>query len=106
MARQWLLTGQEGFEASLEYDDAAPAPTAAGLGPTDVLVRLHAASLNYREIALADPGVCTSLLPSTLPSAPSTHRRTRQHTDALAHSAQWVSSPPPSSPAATARASS
>ena len=55
MARQWILTGQDGFEASLEYQENVPIPAAKNLGPDEVLVKLHAASLNYRELVIAGP---------------------------------------------------
>ncbi|KAL4868987.1 hypothetical protein BDV12DRAFT_208867 [Aspergillus spectabilis] len=45
----WLLTGQNGTE-SLEFIQEYPLPE---LGENDVLVQIHAASLNYREIAIA-----------------------------------------------------
>jgi hypothetical protein len=65
MARQWILTGQEGFEKSLEYQDNISIPSVQDLGPHEVLVKLYAASLNYREINIAKPGVsseeCNSL---------------------------------------------
>lgn len=57
MARQWILTGQEGFETSLEYQQGLAIPSPQDLGPTDVLVKLHAASLNYRELVIAGPMV-------------------------------------------------
>jgi hypothetical protein len=57
MARQWILTGQEGFETSLQYNDNAPIPSADQLGPNEVLVRIHAASLNKRDVDIASPNV-------------------------------------------------
>lgn len=57
MSRQWILAGQEGFETSLEYQQNVSVPSQSELGPNDVLVRLHAASLNYRELMIAQPGV-------------------------------------------------
>lgn len=57
MGRQWILNSQEGFEASLEYQENVLVPTADELGPDEVLVEIHAASLNYREIMLASPNV-------------------------------------------------
>ncbi|KAF7562312.1 hypothetical protein G7046_g1830 [Stylonectria norvegica] len=56
MSRQWVLTKQDGFETSLEYQTNVPIPSTDKLGPHDVLVELHAASLNYREIVIAGPG--------------------------------------------------
>ena len=55
MARQWILTGQEGFETSLKYEEKLPVPSADSLGPKDVLVKMHAASLNYRELSISNP---------------------------------------------------
>lgn len=57
MARQWILNSQDGFESSLEYQENVFVPSADQLGPTDVLVRMHAASLNYRELMIASPNV-------------------------------------------------
>lgn len=57
MARQWVLNSQEGFEISLEYQENVTIPLADELGPNEVLVKMHAASLNYREIVIAGPGV-------------------------------------------------
>jgi hypothetical protein len=57
MARQWILTGQEGFETSLQYEENIPIPPADKLGPNEVLVEMHAASLNYRELIIAGPVV-------------------------------------------------
>lgn len=55
MARQWVLTGQEGFEISLEYQQDISVPSVHDLGPSEVLVRMYAASLNYRELVIAGP---------------------------------------------------
>lgn len=57
MGRQWILNSQEGFETSLEYQDNVLEPTADEIGPNEVLVEIHAASLNYREILIASPNV-------------------------------------------------
>jgi NADPH:quinone reductase-like Zn-dependent oxidoreductase len=62
MSRQWILAGQEGFETSLEYQQNVSVPSQSELGPNDVLVKLHAASLNYRELMIAQPGVRTHSL--------------------------------------------
>lgn len=58
MARQWILNSQDGFEASLEYQQNVKIPSASELAPNEVLVKLHAASLNYRELVIAGPMVC------------------------------------------------
>ncbi|KAL6884416.1 NAD(P)-binding protein [Trichoderma evansii] len=52
---KWILNSQEGFETSLKYQENVLEPTADELGPNEVLVQIHAASLNYREIMLASP---------------------------------------------------
>lgn len=57
MASQWILANQDGFDAALEYQKNIPVPSAKDLGPKEVLVELHAASLNYRELAIAGPMV-------------------------------------------------
>lgn len=57
MARQWVLARQEGFEASLEYQENVNVPSESKLRSDEVLVKLHAASLNYRELMIAQPGV-------------------------------------------------
>ncbi|OJJ59274.1 hypothetical protein ASPSYDRAFT_151909 [Aspergillus sydowii CBS 593.65] len=68
MARQWILTGQEGFETSLEYQQGLIIPSPQDLGPKDVLVKLHAASLNYRELVIAGPmGINGPITPPLVP---------------------------------------
>ncbi|KAM0328525.1 hypothetical protein ACHAQA_004932 [Verticillium albo-atrum] len=68
MARQWILTGQEGFDTSLEYQQDVPVPAATELSPNEVLVKLHAASLNYRELVIAGPiGVNGPITPPVVP---------------------------------------
>jgi len=57
MSRQWILTSQKGFEESLQYQENVDIPSQDQLNPDEVLVRIHAASLNYREILIADPNV-------------------------------------------------
>ncbi|KAL4789833.1 hypothetical protein BDV19DRAFT_396647 [Aspergillus venezuelensis] len=59
----WLLTGQNGTE-SLQFDPAFPLPP---LGPHDVLVRIHAASLNYRDLAIAQGKFNLPLSPPKTP---------------------------------------
>ncbi|KAL4966402.1 zinc-dependent alcohol dehydrogenase family protein [Aspergillus stella-maris] len=59
----WLLTGQNGTE-SLEFDAEFPLPP---LGPHDVLVRIHAASLNYRDLAIAQGKFNLPLAPPKTP---------------------------------------
>jgi NADPH:quinone reductase-like Zn-dependent oxidoreductase len=61
MARQWTLDRQEGFEASLKYQEGVPIPSQADLPANGVLVKLFAASLNYRELMIADPTVRSKL---------------------------------------------
>lgn len=60
MARQWKITGQEGWEKSLKYETDVRVPSAEELGEMQVLVKLHAASLNYRELMI--PAVNVSCL--------------------------------------------
>ncbi|CAH0046142.1 unnamed protein product [Clonostachys solani] len=68
MSRQWILTGQEGFETSLEYQQNVKVPSASELGPNDVLVQLHAASLNYRELVISGPaGINGPINPPIVP---------------------------------------
>jgi NADPH:quinone reductase-like Zn-dependent oxidoreductase len=57
MSKQWILASQEGFEASLQYQENIRIPSSDELGPNEVLVKLYAASLNYRELSIADPKV-------------------------------------------------
>ncbi|PYH94335.1 alcohol dehydrogenase [Aspergillus ellipticus CBS 707.79] len=66
MANQWILIGQEGFETSLEYQQDIKIPSPHDLRPNEVLVKLYAASLNYRDLLMADPTVCPQTkLPNT-----------------------------------------
>ncbi|KAF2451459.1 NAD(P)-binding protein [Karstenula rhodostoma CBS 690.94] len=46
--KQWTVQGKDGFE-SLKWDEKAPVPS---LGERDVLVKFHAASLNFRDLAI------------------------------------------------------
>jgi hypothetical protein len=50
---RWVLDEAQLGLASLHYDASAPATAAADLGPEDVLVEMHAASLNYRDLVIA-----------------------------------------------------
>lgn len=45
----WILASQSSID-SLQFIDDHPTPS---VGEYDVLVKLHAASLNYRDIVLA-----------------------------------------------------
>jgi NADPH:quinone reductase-like Zn-dependent oxidoreductase len=56
MARQWILNSQGGFEKSLEFQHV-DIPKQSDLQPNEVLIKLHAASLNYRELVIAGPVV-------------------------------------------------
>lgn len=47
-AKQWTIQGSNGFD-SLIFNENAPVPK---LGDKDVLVRFHAASLNYRDLVI------------------------------------------------------
>ncbi|CAI4215604.1 unnamed protein product [Parascedosporium putredinis] len=51
MARRWVMTNQDGFELSLKLEENLPVPE--DLAENDVLVELHGASLNYRELVIA-----------------------------------------------------
>ncbi|KAF2682072.1 hypothetical protein K458DRAFT_370618 [Lentithecium fluviatile CBS 122367] len=46
--RQWTVEGKNGFD-SLNFNEKAAVPE---LGDTEVLVKFHAASLNYRDLAI------------------------------------------------------
>ncbi|KAL4972234.1 chaperonin 10-like protein [Aspergillus desertorum] len=61
----WVLTGQNG-PSSLEFVADFPLPS---LGQNDVLVRIHAASLNYRELAIATGKFGLPLAPPVTPSS-------------------------------------
>ncbi|KAF5664803.1 alcohol dehydrogenase [Fusarium heterosporum] len=55
--RQWILDSQQGYKTSLRYEDNVQIPTKESLGTTEVLVKLYAASLNYRDIVIAGSSV-------------------------------------------------
>jgi NADPH:quinone reductase-like Zn-dependent oxidoreductase len=57
MSRQWILAGQEGFETSLDFQQNVKIPSHDELASNEVLVKIHAASLNYRDLRIADPSV-------------------------------------------------
>ncbi|KAF9775747.1 hypothetical protein IL306_006121 [Fusarium sp. DS 682] len=67
MARQWILNDQQGFETSLKYEENIPIPTKEELGPNDVLVKLHATSLNYRDIVIATSAQFGPIIPPMVP---------------------------------------
>lgn len=46
--RQWTIQGQTGFD-DLKFSPSAPVPK---LGDHDVLVKIHFASLNYRDLII------------------------------------------------------
>lgn len=46
--KQWTVNGTEGFDA-LKFDESAAVPE---VGDKDVLVKVHAASLNYRDLVI------------------------------------------------------
>ncbi|KAI8947173.1 NAD(P)-binding protein [Xylaria longipes] len=60
---QWTLPSQNGLNA-LQYDSNGT-KSEQGLGPDCVLVELHAASLNYRDLAVTQ-GPLTSAVPITI----------------------------------------
>ncbi|KAH7329433.1 hypothetical protein B0I35DRAFT_474038 [Stachybotrys elegans] len=46
--KQWKVVGRNGFD-SLQFDEKAPVPE---YGDRDVVVRIHAVSLNYRDLVI------------------------------------------------------
>ncbi|KAF5563658.1 alcohol dehydrogenase [Fusarium napiforme] len=67
MARQLILDDQQGFEKSLKYETNVPIPSHDELGPRDVLVKLHAASLNYRDLVIAASAQFGPITPPMVP---------------------------------------
>lgn len=53
---------QEGWDNSLKYETDVPIPSAAELDPKQVLVKLHSASLNYRELMIPAVNVSATSL--------------------------------------------
>lgn len=49
---RWVLDEAQQGIPSLHFESGPPSQ-ASSLGPEDVLVEIHAASLNYRDIAIA-----------------------------------------------------
>jgi NADPH:quinone reductase-like Zn-dependent oxidoreductase len=47
--RRWTIKSQEGIDKGLEFSTDATRPT---LGEEDVLVEIHAASLNARDLVI------------------------------------------------------
>lgn len=45
---RWILPSQNGID-SLTFEENAPIPE---LGPEEVLVKMHAASINYRDLVI------------------------------------------------------
>ncbi|KAI0866796.1 hypothetical protein F4860DRAFT_3534 [Xylaria cubensis] len=62
---QWTLPSQDGYDA-LQYDPNAT-KSKQDLGPDDVLVELHAASLNYRDIAVTQGPIFSSVPITIIP---------------------------------------
>ncbi|KXJ94395.1 hypothetical protein Micbo1qcDRAFT_43895 [Microdochium bolleyi] len=62
---RWKLVSQNGIDEGLQFDASYSPPTEANLGPEDVLVDVYAASLNYRDVAVAKAGVVAMPLPIT-----------------------------------------
>lgn len=52
MSKRWILTGQKGYQTSLKYEENVQLPEK--LGDNDVLVELKAASINQRELVIAN----------------------------------------------------
>ncbi|RKK73673.1 hypothetical protein BFJ69_g9115 [Fusarium oxysporum] len=67
MARQWILNDQQGFETSLKYETNLSIPSQDELGPNDVLVKLNAASLNYRDLVIAASAQFGPITPPMVP---------------------------------------
>ncbi|KAI3580091.1 hypothetical protein IWW34DRAFT_694662 [Fusarium oxysporum f. sp. albedinis] len=67
MARQWILNDQQGFETSLKYETNVSIPSQDELGPNDVLVKLNAASLNYRDLVIAASAQFGPITPPMVP---------------------------------------
>lgn len=64
---RWTLRGRSGGVDNLVY---GPAVQAEELGPNDVRVTMHAASLNYRDIAIAKGSLpATQPTPGTVPGS-------------------------------------
>ncbi|KAK0739422.1 hypothetical protein B0T21DRAFT_409772 [Apiosordaria backusii] len=68
--KKWILTGQDGYDVSLQLVDSE-ITTGTELGPDDVLVQLHAASLNYRDLVIAksEGGAAGSITPNVVPGS-------------------------------------
>ncbi len=47
--KAWSVQGTDGFDKSLVFRPDVPIPS---LSDNDVLVRFHAASLNFRDVAI------------------------------------------------------
>ncbi|KAI9739027.1 MAG: hypothetical protein M1834_007239 [Cirrosporium novae-zelandiae] len=62
---KWTLESQQGIE-SLVFDKAAKIPC---LGELDVLVRIYAASLNYRDLVIADGSMPLPISPHVVPGS-------------------------------------
>ncbi|KAK8057724.1 zinc-binding alcohol dehydrogenase-like protein [Apiospora saccharicola] len=60
---RWALDAAQGGLSSLHFDAAAAPPVQ--LGPDEVLVRMHAASLNYRDLVIAKGKSSAIPLPAT-----------------------------------------
>lgn len=54
--KRWTIEGTDGFE-SLKLNEHAEIPK---LGDNDILVKMHAASLNYRDLAMAKVSTAAS----------------------------------------------
>ncbi|KAI1362983.1 putative alcohol dehydrogenase [Xylaria arbuscula] len=68
MARQWILNSQNGFENSLQLQEGVRIPLQNDLGPNEVLVKMFAASLNYRDLMIATPGtIAGPIQPPVIP---------------------------------------
>ncbi|KAK8061010.1 zinc-containing alcohol dehydrogenase [Apiospora hydei] len=66
---RWVLDSAQAGLSSLHFDAAAPPPVQ--LGPEEVLVRMHAASLNYRDLVIAKHTCIYTTLWANPPPSPS-----------------------------------
>ena len=63
--KQWVITsGEKGFDGLVSQEAQVPK-----LGEHDVLVKLHAASLNYRDLAIAKVSWLTDHTPVPPPTS-------------------------------------
>ena len=54
---RWILNSQVNLDSSLQYEEGVSLPD---LEEKEVLVEIHAASLNYRDLAIAQVRIAIS----------------------------------------------